>query len=187
MEQRLTSSCVLSDKDLEVGSIWRLSRCRDIIALRPLKLMAFRKEAYCYFKLMQMSLSDERLSFKISQLDKIVSINEWQSNSWEQMELFEHQINSDALPIRISFSVPSQACFAGLALKWKCGWKSHKHLCNLATIFNATASDLLTVVGWIVQRKLNHLSVKLTLTPSQDCLVPSESHSQAGMARLALE
>ena len=108
MEQRLTSSCVLSDKDLEVGSIWQLSRCRDIIVLRPLKLMAFRKEAYCYFKLMQMSLSDERLSFKISQLDKIVSIDGWQSNSWEQMELFEHQINSDALPIRISFPVPSQ-------------------------------------------------------------------------------
>ena len=48
---------------------------------------------------MPMSLSDERLSFKISQSNKILSIDEWQSNSWEQIELFESQIKSDAITI----------------------------------------------------------------------------------------
>ena len=48
---------------------------------------------------MPMSLSDERLSFKISQSNKILSIDEWQSNSWEQIELFERQIKSDAITI----------------------------------------------------------------------------------------
>ena len=46
------------------------------------------------------------LSFKISQSNKIFFFDEWQSNSWEQSELFERQINSDT--ISRSFSVLSQ-------------------------------------------------------------------------------